>query len=343
MSTMDIIEKCFGWQGAVICAFVICGACMSWLQWQIRFCAQVLSSSGVLGALFTQFLASRQLFMVVSFLFLLPSFFGENRDFFMNRIVIPLLCMSFLITHLLFPYTFSGQRQFMMNRGIDISEISAFLNTWLLHSLSIPALCSSSRLIRQSRKNISILFLIILPSVCSVGIIQGLSLPNESIVDIFPQKLGVWHVSFLIYIICGGLAICYINVFYCTDILANLFDIRSRTQLALLLGGITYVFVGTASEIKSSFGPAELFNIMTVIIVVIISIRSTTKIHISQDDPLLQQKNCYSLIVATFVGLLTQTGCVSMTGVPSFDAGLTAFALSAYYSRARNRRSTSLI
>lgn len=336
-STVDVIVASFGRRGALVCALVICGACMNWLLWQIRFCTQIFHNSYVLSDFIFPTLLGKKFFTLMTFLCLLPSFLKTNHNVFMTRIVIPLLFISFFIVVFASPHKNIETYTFTTKQNINFSNISIFFNSWLLHALGVHSLYSGQSLTPRSQRIIAFLFLIVLPLVCGIVILRGVDHPLSGDIDWLTKNIGAFPITYAIYIFCGGLSISYINIFYCADILSSLFNFRSRSQLASLLGVATYLFIGTTYEIENTFGPVELFNIVTVSTVVIIALQTTSNAHILHSNIILQKRNRLALFLATLVGLVTQTGYVSITGEPSFDAGLAAFALSTYYSRSRFR------
>lgn len=341
LGTMEIVQNYFGPRGTTLCALIICGACIGWSAWQINFCSKYIINTIHFKNIIGEKISSSQLPFLCLLLFFTPVFFRNRFVIAVNRFFTAALLISFTITIIFISRFEIINLPPLQWQKIDLSGLSFFLHTWIVYTLSVPSLFNTTSAIKHADKNIKIFYLFLLPFVCLFGIGQGIHWPNQELTDLRLSPLVWWQFNLMVYVVAGGFAVCQTNVVYGAEAIAKAFSLRSYTPVIIIMGLLVCVFLNQRME--NSFGPSEIFKIMILTILVIIIARSFIQPTTVPNAREIQDTNSQILILATFVGLLTQTGCVSMTGVPSFDAGLTAFALSAYYSRARNRRSTSLI
>lgn len=336
LGTMDIIRNCFGPNGMLLCAFVICGACMSWFLWQVSFCSQFLSQHVLMIPWEGNHWAVRMTLLVVFLGFWIPSLFGERSLFIMNKIVTPLLLTSFCLCIFFFTKLDVSIPFVIEKRGLNISELSTFLNAWLIYTINLPSFNRNVHSVTQVHRNVKALYLGVLPLVCLLGILQGLFFPTKTLTEVGDRFSDPWQINLTIYVLLGGLAICYVNLIYGADAIVQVFSLRSCPQILVLMGLFSFLFLD--NKVSGSFGPSELFKMMTLSILVIIAVRSSTQSPLIHNDRMTQIGNCKALLGATGFGFISRTGLVSMTGVPSFDAALTAFVLSIYYSQSKFRR-----
>lgn len=337
VGTMDIVSGHFGPRGAILCAFIIGLSCFGWFMVQLDFCAKFLTYLGPQHVPFLGKFSQKQILTALTILFLGTSLCGKRGLRFVTEALVPLLLLSILGTIVFFPRELCVPKMTFGARPLSLSALSLLLNGLAAHALSTPTFYRFSFSVKNAQNSIRLVYFLILPIVCGMGIALGVLSPTQDIYTLFQRASGIWPLFVAGYVFFGAWTVSAMSVYYGGDFLSFIFSNRYSVPIIAIASTGSYIVLRSGRQAWHM--TSETLGVLVVGILSVVLARSTfSKFILGRDTPRVQRDNCRALILAGIVGATTHLNWIDITGVPFFDTAIVAFFLCLYYSRFRYQK-----
>lgn len=332
VSTMDIVSGYFGSRGATLCALIVGLSCFGWFMVQLDSCSKFLEGLGGQHIPMLATLSQEQIQIGLIILFVGTALFGKWGLRFITGLLVPLLLISIVGFILFFPRTLCVPKLTFGARPLSLSALSLLLNGLAAHALSTPTFYKFSFSVEKAQRSIRIIYFLILPVVCGMGIAMGILSPTEDIYELFMKSSGAWPFFVIAYFFLGAWTVSSMSLYYGGDFISFIFSQKYSTPIIAVAGGGVYFVMRYGRQPWNV--TAETLGVLVVGILAVVLARSTFgRFILGRDAPRVQRDNCRALIVAGIVGATTHLHWLDITGVPFFDTAVVAFFLCLYYSR----------
>lgn len=341
VSTMDIVAGYFGPKGAILCAFIIGLSFFGWFMWQLDYCAKFLANLTPIHIPFLGKFSQEHILAVLIFLFAGTALFKREGLRFITVGLVPLLVLSILGTIVFFPRALCVPKMMFGARPLSLSALSLLLNGLAAHALSTPTFYKFSFSVESAQRSIQVIYFIVLPIVCGMGIAMGVLSPNLDIYELFQKDSGIWPFFLVGYVFFGAWTVSALNLYYGVDALSFVIPHRYRSAIIIIAGIGTYLVMRFGRQPWNV--TSETLGVLVVGILAVVLARSTFgRFILGRDAPRVQRDNCRALILAGVIGATTHLNWLDITGVPFFDTAIVAFFLCLYYSRFRYQKGRKL-
>lgn len=337
VSTMDIISGYFGKKGIILCAMIIGGSFFGWFIWQLDFCAKFFKYLSIFHIPFLCKISQEQVVLMMGILFTGTALLGEWGLRLISLILVPLLSLSVIGVIVFFPINLCFSKFSFEIGPLSLSTLSLLLSGLAAHALSTPTFYKFSMSVDSAQKSIKVVYLIVLPIICGIGILLGVLSPTQDIFALLEQSKGIWPFAVMAYVLFGTWTVCSLNLHYGADAIAYIFSLRDHTPIVAIASVISLILICFDSQL--GMGTSETLGTLVVgILTVVIARASMSNLVLSRDNPQTQEGNYKALLISCCIGIMTRFDLIEMTGVPFFDTSVVAFFLCIYFSRFHRRK-----
>lgn len=337
VNTIDIISGYFGRKGTVLCATIIGLTFFGWFMWQLDFCARFFTFAIPEHIHELKKLSYDLVLLAFTILFSGTALCGRVGLRAITSVLVPLLVLCIIGAIVFFPSELSTSRLVIKARPLSLPSLSLLLNGLAAHALSTPTFYRFSCSIQSAQKSIKVIYFLVLPIICGMGILLGIFCPNQNPFDLFANSKGMWWFFIAGYVILGAWTVSSMNLYYGADAIASVVPRRFEKAIVIISTIIAYFLLRSwQHEWMAVF---EILITCVVGILAIILARSMFSRFILEQDTLQSQRdNCCALLIACFFGATSRINWISITGVPFFDTAIIAFSVCLYFARFHYQR-----